>query len=82
MNSSITPKELDKLQDEFRAMSLGIISVLNLSGLRVETIQGMLKDTIDETSMIYEDNRPTIQELFKMVKEKVQNEWKSNQNVG
>ena len=74
MNNSITPKELDKLQDEFRTMSLGIISVLNLSGLRVETIQGMLKDTIDETSMIYEDNRPTIQELFKMVKEKVQNE--------
>ena len=74
MNSSIRPKELDKLQDEFRAMSLGILSVLNLSGLRVETIQGMLKDTIDETTMIYEDNRPTIQELFKMVKEKVQNE--------
>ena len=74
MNSSIRPKELDKLQDEFRAMSLGILSVLNLSGLRVETIQCMLKDTIDETTMIYEDNRPTIQELFKMVKEKVQNE--------
>jgi hypothetical protein len=74
MNNSITPKELDKLQNEFRAMSLGILSVLNLSGLKVETIQGMLKDTIDETSIIYEDNRPTIQELFKMVKEKVQNE--------
>ena len=82
MNNSITPKELDKLQDEFRAMSLGILSVLNLSGLKVETIQGMLKDTIDETSIIYEENRKTIQELFKMVKEKVQNEWKSNQNVG
>jgi hypothetical protein len=74
MNNSITPKELDKLQDEFRAMSLGILSVLNLSGLKVETIQGMLKDTIDETSIIYEENRKTIQELFKMVKEKVQNE--------
>ena len=82
MNNSITPKELDKLQDEFRAMSLGILSVLNLSGLKVEVSQGMLKDTIDETSTIYEDNRKTIQELFKMVKEKVQNEWKSNQNVG
>jgi hypothetical protein len=74
MNNSISPKELDKLQDEFRVMSLGILSVLNLSGLKVETIQGMLKDTIDETSIIYEDNRKTIQELFKMVKEKVQNE--------
>jgi hypothetical protein len=74
MNNSVTPKELNRLQDEFRAMSLGILSVLNLSGLRVETIQGMLKDTIDETTMIYEDNRKTIQELFKMVKEKVQNE--------
>ncbi len=74
MNNSVTPKELNRLQDEFRAMSLGILSVLNLSGLRVETIQGMLKDTIDETSIIYEDNRKTIQELFKMVKEKVQNE--------
>ena len=74
MNNSVTPKELNRLQDEFSAMSLGILSVLNLSGLRVETIQGMLKDTIDETTMIYEDNRPTIQELFKMVKEKVQNE--------
>lgn len=74
MNNSITPKELDKLQNEFRAMSLGILSVLNLSGLKVETIQGMLKDTIDETSIIYEENRKTIQELFKMVKEKVQNE--------
>ena len=82
MNNSITPKELDKLQDEFRAMSLGILSVLNLSGLKVETIQGMLKDTIDETSIIYEENRKTIQELFKMVKEKVQNEWRFNQNVG
>jgi hypothetical protein len=74
MNSSITPKELDKLQDEFRAMSLGILSVLNLSGLKVETIQGMLKDAIDETSIVYEENRKTIQELFKMVKDKVQNE--------
>ena len=74
MNNNISPKELDKLQDEFRVMSLGILSVLNLSGLKVETIQGMLKDTIDETSIIYEDNRKTIQELFKMVKEKVQNE--------
>lgn len=74
MNNSVTPKELDRLQDEFRVMSLGILSVLNLSGLKVETIQGMLKDTIDETSIIYEDNRKTIQELFKMVKEKVQNE--------
>ena len=73
-NNSVTPKELDRLQDEFRVMSLGILSVLNLSGLKVETIQGMLKDTIDETSIIYEDNRKTIQELFKMVKEKVQNE--------
>ena len=74
MNNNISPKELDKLQDEFRVMSLGILSVLNLSGLKVETIQGMLKDTIDETSIIYEDNRKTIQELFKMVKDKVQNE--------
>ena len=74
MNNSVTPKELDRLQDEFRVMSLGILSVLNLSGLKVETIQGMLKDTIDETSIIYEDNRKTIQELFKMVKDKVQNE--------
>ena len=74
MNNSVTPKELDRLQDEFRVMSLGILSVLNLSGLKVETIQGMLKDTIDESSIIYENNRKTIEELFKMVKEKVQNE--------
>ena len=74
MNNSVTPKELNRLQDEFRAMSLGILSVLNLSGLRVETIQDMMKNTIDETSIIYEDNRKTIQELFKMVKDKVQNE--------
>ena len=74
MNNSVTPKELDRLQDEFRVMSLGILSVLNLSGLKVETIQDMMKTTIDETTMIYEDNRKTIQELFKMVKDKVQNE--------
>ena len=49
MNNSVTPKELDRLQHEFRVMSLGILSVLNLSGLRVETIQGMLKYTIDES---------------------------------
>ena len=74
MNNSVTPKELDRLQDEFRVMSLGILSVLNLSGLKVETIQDMMKNTIDENTVIYEDNRKTIQELFKMVKDKVQNE--------